>query len=33
VGISALDGTPLTAEHPSKLRAGAAKVRRFFFDD
>lgn len=33
VGISALDGTPLTAEHPSKLRSGAARVKRFFFDD
>lgn len=33
VGISAVDGTPITAEHPSKLRAGAARVRRFFFDD
>lgn len=33
VGISAADGTPITAEHPSKLRSGAAKVRRFFFDD
>lgn len=33
VGISAVDGTPITAQHPSKLRAGAAKVRRFFFDD
>jgi hypothetical protein len=30
VGISAVDGAPITAEHPSKLRAGAAKVRRFF---
>lgn len=30
VGISAVDGTPITAQHPSKLRAGAAKVRRFF---
>ncbi len=34
VGISALDGTPITAQHPSKLRAGAAKVKRFFgFDE
>jgi hypothetical protein len=33
VGISAVEGTPITAEHPSKLRAGAARVRRFFFDD
>lgn len=33
VGISAADGTPITAEHPSKLRSGAARVRRFFFDD
>jgi hypothetical protein len=32
VGLSAADGTVLTAEHPSKLRAGAAKVRRFFFE-
>jgi hypothetical protein len=33
VGISAVEGTPITAEHPSKLRAGAARIRRFFFDD
>lgn len=33
VGISALDGQPITAMHPSKLRAGAARVKRFFFDD
>jgi hypothetical protein len=33
VGLSAVDGTPITAEHPSKLRAGAARFRRFFFDD
>ena len=33
VGIAATDGTPITAEHPSKLRAGAARVRKFFFDD
>lgn len=33
VGISAVDGTPITAEHPSKLRAGAAKLRKLFFDD
>jgi hypothetical protein len=30
VGISAVDGLPITADHPSKLRAGAAKVKRFF---
>lgn len=30
LGISAVDGTPITAEHPSKLRAGAARVKRFF---
>jgi hypothetical protein len=29
VGISAVDGEPITAEHPSKLRAGAAKVKKF----
>jgi len=28
-----VDGTPITAEHPSKLRAGAARVKKFFFDD
>jgi hypothetical protein len=33
VGISAVDGTTILCEHPSKLRAGAAKLRRFFFDD
>lgn len=33
VGISGLDGQPVTAMHPSKLRAGAARVKRFFFDD
>jgi hypothetical protein len=33
VGISAVDGTPITARHPSKLRAGAARVKRFLFDD
>lgn len=33
LGISAVDGLPITAEHPSKLRAGAARVKRFFFDD
>jgi hypothetical protein len=34
VGISAVDETPITALHPSKLRAGAANVKRFFgFDD
>lgn len=30
IGISAADGIPFTAEHPSKLRAGAARVKRFF---
>jgi hypothetical protein len=30
VGISALDGISVTAEHPSKLRAGAAKIKKFF---
>lgn len=29
VGISGVDGLPIVAEHPSKLRAGAAKVKRF----
>ena len=33
VGISAVDGQPITAEHPSKLRSGAARVKRFLFDD
>jgi hypothetical protein len=33
VGISAVDGVPFTAEHPSKLRSGAARVKKFFFDD
>ena len=33
VGISAVDGMPITAEHPSKLKSGAARVKRFFFDD
>ncbi len=33
VGVSAADGLPITAEHPSKLRAGAARVKKFFFDD
>lgn len=34
VGISAVDETPITALHPSKLRAGAAKIKRFFrFED
>jgi hypothetical protein len=30
LGISAVDGKPITAEHPSKFRAAAAKVKRFF---
>ncbi len=30
VGISAATGLPVTAEHPSKLRAGAARIRRLF---
>lgn len=30
LGISAVDGIPITAEHPSKLRAGAARVKKFF---
>jgi len=29
VGISAVTGEPVTAEHPSKLRAGAARVKKF----
>lgn len=33
LGISAVDGLPITAQHPSKLRAGAARVKKFFFDD
>jgi len=33
VGISGVTGQPITALHPSKLRAGAARVKRFFFDD
>jgi len=34
VGISALDGVPITAEHPSKLRAGMSRVKKFLrFDD
>ena len=33
VGISAVDGVPITAEHPSKLKSGAARVKRFLFDD
>jgi hypothetical protein len=34
VGISAIDGAPVTAVHPSKLRAGAAKIRKLFrFED
>jgi hypothetical protein len=33
LGISAVDGTPITADHPSKLRSGAARVKKFFFDD
>jgi hypothetical protein len=30
VGISAVDEAPITATHPSKLRAGAAKLRKLF---
>jgi hypothetical protein len=30
VGISAVDGAPITALHPSKLRAGAARIKKFF---
>ena len=30
VGISAADGTPVTALHPSKLRAGAARLKKLF---
>jgi hypothetical protein len=30
VGLSAVDDTCITAHHPSKLRAGAAKVKGFF---
>jgi hypothetical protein len=30
VGISAVDETPITALHPSKLAAGAAKIRKLF---
>jgi SLOG cluster4 family len=30
VGISAVDEAPITAAHPSKLRAGAAKLRKLF---
>jgi hypothetical protein len=30
VGLSAVDDTCVTAHHPSKLRAGAAKVKGFF---
>ncbi len=33
LGISAVDGTPITAEHPSKLRAGVARVKKFFGGD
>lgn len=33
VGISAVDGTPITAEHPSKLRAGTARLKRIFTGD
>jgi hypothetical protein len=30
LGLSAVDGTQITAEHPSKLRAGAARVKKLF---
>jgi hypothetical protein len=30
VGLSAVDEAPITALHPSKLMAGAARLRRFF---
>ena len=30
LGISGVDGTPITAEHPSKLRAAGARVKRLF---
>lgn len=30
VGISAVDGAPITALHPSKLAAGAAKLKKLF---
>lgn len=30
VGISALDEAPITAVHPSKLAAGAAKIKKLF---
>jgi hypothetical protein len=30
VGISAVDGAPITAAHPSKLAAGAAKLKKLF---
>jgi hypothetical protein len=30
VGISGVTGLPITAEHPSKLRAGAARVKKLF---
>lgn len=33
IGISAVDGTPITAEHPSKLRAGTARLKRIFTGD
>jgi hypothetical protein len=34
VGISAVDETPITALHPSKLRAGAARIKKLFrFED
>ena len=33
VGISAVTGEPITAEHPSKLRAGVARVKSFFTGD
>jgi hypothetical protein len=33
VGILATDGVPVSASHPSKLRSGAARVKKFLFDD
>jgi hypothetical protein len=30
VGLSAVDGAPVTARHPSKLRAGAARLKGLF---
>jgi hypothetical protein len=34
VGISAADETPIIAQHPSKLRAGAARIKKLFrFED